>query len=109
MIKYFLSQLPNSIFSYLDSLVQIERLRRNFPQTNIQLSSYDDSSIYIHFYNNYKIEVRNELEGNYISTWSVYDSKGERIMSEDDDFYYSTGEAEKAAIEWIDSQEKGNV
>lgn len=53
--------------------------------------------------------MKNELEGDYISTWSVYDYKGDEIMSEDDDFYYSTGEAEKAAIEWINSQEKGNV
>lgn len=106
MIKYLLSQLPNSVFNYLDSLLQIERLRRDFPDTNIQLRSYEDSSVYTHFYNNYKIEVKNELEGNYISTWSVYDDKGEKIMSEDDDFYYSTGEAEKAAIEWLDSQKK---
>jgi hypothetical protein len=106
MIKYILSRLPHSIFNYVDSLIQIERLRREFPRVDTQLRNYNDSSVYTHFYNNCKIEVRNELEGNYISTWSVYDDKGEKIMSEDDDFYYSTGEAEKAAIEWLDSQEK---
>jgi hypothetical protein len=101
MINYFLSQLPNSVFNYLYSLIQIESLRRGFPQVNIQLKSYEDSTIYSRLYNNFKIEVKNELERNYISTWSVYNDKGEKIMSEDDDFYYSTGEAEKAAIEWI--------
>lgn len=104
MIKYLLSKLPNSIFNYLDQLLKEEELRRN-----------KDSSIYTSSYKGNKIEIRTEKS--YISTWSVYDSKEERIIAEKDDFYYSIGEAERAAIEWINqkftkdinSQEKGNV
>lgn len=102
MIKYILSKLPNSIFNYLDSLVQIERLRRKFPDTNIQLSSYEDSPIYTSSYKDNKIEIRTEKS--YISTWSIYDNRGKEIIVEKDDFYYSISEAENAAIEWINQR-----
>lgn len=102
MIKFLLSQLPNSVFNYLDSLVQIERLRRKFPDINIQLSSYEDSSIYTSSYKDNKIEIRTEKS--YLSTWSIYDDRGEEIIVEEDDFYYSIGEAENAAIEWINQR-----
>ena len=105
MINYFLSKLPNSIFNYLDQLIKIEKLRRY----EYLMEDYGDSSIYTSIYKGNKIEINSELEKSYSSIWSVYDNKGIELMAEEDDFYYSIGEAERAAIDWINSQEKGNV
>ena len=110
MIKYLLSQLPNSVFNYLDQLIKEEKLRRY----EYLMEDYGDSPIYTSIYKGHKIEIRSEQEKSYISTWSIYDDKGTELLAEEDDFYYSIGEAERAAIEClnqnfindINSQEK---
>lgn len=98
MIKYLLSKLPNSVFNYLDQLIKLEKLRR--------MEDYGNFSVYSSIYKGNKIEIRTEQEKSYSSIWSVYDDKGTELMAEEDDFYYSIGEAERAAIDWINSQEK---
>jgi len=95
-----------TMFDYLLSLLSASQLRRLKTLITLVLSRklqyYDGEETYTHNYKGLRIEVKSELEGDYISSWEVY--KGEELVkAEEDEFYYSVGEAERDAINYIDS------
>jgi len=97
-----------TMFEYLLSLLSIYQLKRLKTLITLVLSKklqyYSGEETYTNNYKGLRVEVKSELEGNYISTWKVY--KGEELVkAEEDEFYYSVGEAERDAINYIISLE----
>jgi len=94
------------MFDYLLSLLSASQLKRLKTLINLELGKklqyYSEDETYTNNYKGLRVEVKSELEGNYISSWKVY--KGEELVkAEEDEFYYSVGEAERDAINYIDS------
>ena len=94
MIKHLLDKLSTQRLKKIRDLINAILSKR------LQYYSYEDT--YINNYKGFRIEVKSELEGSYISTWEVYNGNN-LIRAEEDDFYYSVGEAEKTAIDYIDN------
>ena len=94
MIRYLLTKLSISQLKKIRNIVNLALSKK--------LQYYNYENIYTNNYKGLRIEVTSELEGSYISTWKIY--KGDELVkAEEDDFYYSVGEAEKVAINYIDN------
>jgi hypothetical protein len=91
-----ISLVPSSILRAISDTLFGELVKRGeikLPgQTEVVTSNYG-----VH-----KIELYTEQDATYTTTWAVY--RGDDLLCEgDDDFYSSLGEAERAAIKWIET------